>query len=163
MKINVLSLIEDALIGGRNGEMAYIYNNPFVFEVFNQWKNKRDNLEVYQSNNTKAFKGFLNECLKEDKDEPKVETPQVIGYKNLTKEYTVNHSDKEYTEWKKLETEINVKRNQQRDLVQAMAKKCNESLAEISIVKLKDTFQSKKILFEFSVEAILEDKQQEEK
>ena len=163
MKIDVLRLIEDALIGGRNGEMAYIYNNPFVFELFNQWKNKMDNLKLYQGNDTEAFKGFLNECLKEDKDEHKIEAPQVvIGYKNLTKEYNINHSDKDYTEWKKLETEINVKRNQQRDLVQAMAKKCNESLAEISIVKLQDTFQSKKIVFEFSVEAILEDKQQKE-
>ena len=162
MKIAVLTLIKDALIGGRNGEMTYIYNNPFIFELFLQWKNKRNNLSLYQGNDTKAFKGFLEECLKEDKDEPKVETTQVIGYKNLTKEYIISHSDKDYTEWKKLETEISVKRNQQRDLVQAMAKKCNESLAEISIVKLQDTFQSKKIVFEFSVEAILEDKQQKE-
>ena len=163
MQIDVLTLIEDALIGGRSGDMSFIYNNPLMFELFLQWKNKKENLKLYQGDNTKAFKGFLNECLKEDKDEPKVETTQVIGYKNLTKEYTVCHSDEEYTEWKKLETEISVKRNQQRDLVQAMAKKCNESLAEISIVKLQDTFQSKKIVFEFSVEAILEDKQQEEK
>ena len=162
MKIDVLTLIEDALIGGRNGEMAYIYNNPFVFELFNQWKNKMDNLSIYQGNNTKAFKGFLEECLKEDKEEPKVETPHDIGYKNLTKEYTIYHSDEDYTEWKKLETEISVKRNQQRDLVQAMAKKCNESLAYISVVKLQDTYTAKKIVFEFSVEAILEDKQQEE-
>lgn len=162
MKINVLSLIEDALIGGRSGEMAYIYNNPFLFELFIQWKNKRDNLSLYQGNDNKAFKGFLNECLKEDKDEPKVKTPQVIGYKNLTKEYEIKHSDEDYTEWKKLETEISVKRNQQRDLLQAMAKKCNESLAEISIVKLQDPFQGKKIIFEFSVEAILKDKDQGE-
>ena len=162
MKIDVLTLIEDALIGGRSGDMSFIYNNPLIFELFLQWKNKKENLKLYQGNDAKAFKGFLNECLKEDKDEPKVETPQVIGYKNLTKDYEIRHSDTDYTEWKKLETEITVKRNQQRDLVQAMAKKCNESLAEISIVKLQDTFQSKKIVFEFSVEAILEDKQQEE-
>ena len=162
MKIAVINLIEDALIGGRNGEMAYIYNNPFVFELFNQWKNKSTNLKLYQGNDTEAFKGFLNECLKEDKDEPKVETPIDIGYKNLTKEYTINHSDKDYIEWKKLETEINVKRNQQRDLVQVMAKKYNESLADISVVKIQDTFRDKKIVFEFSVEAILEVKQQEE-
>lgn len=162
MQIDVLTLIEDALVGGRSGDMAYIYNNPFIFELFLQWKNKSDNLSLYQGNDNEAFKGFLKECLKEDKDEPRVETPQVIGYKNLTKEYGIEHSDEDYTEWKKLETEITVKRNQQRDLVQAMAKKCNESLAEISIVKLQDSFQSKKIVFEFSVEAILEDKQQEE-
>ena len=163
MEIKVLDLIKEALVGGRNGEMAYIYNNPFISELFIQWKNKKDNLSLYQGNENEAFKGFLKECLKEDKDEPKVETPQVIGYKNLTKEYTISHSDKDYTEWKKLETEINVKRNQQRDLVHAMAKKCNESLFDISTVKLQDSFQSKKIVFEFSVEAILEDKQQEEK
>ena len=159
MQIDVLTLIEDALIGGRSGDMSFIYNNPLIFELFLQWKNKKENLKLYQDNDSKAFKGFLNECLKEDKDEHKVETPQVIGYKNLTKEYSINHSDEDYTEWKKLETEISVKRDQQRDLVQAMAKKCNESLAEISIVKLQDTFQSKKIVFEFSVEAILKDKQ----
>lgn len=162
MEIKVLDLIKEVLVGGRNGEMAYIYNNPFIFELFNQWKNKEDNWRLYQNNDSEAFKGFLKECLQEDKDESKVETPKVIGYKNLTKEYTLRHSDKDYDEWKKLETEINVKRNQQRDLVQAMAKKCNESLTDISIVKLQDTFQHKKIVFEFSVEAILEDKQQEE-
>ena len=162
MKIDVLTLIEDALIGGRSGDMSFIYNNPLIFELFLQWKNKKENLKLYQGDDTKAFKGFLNECLKEDKDEPKAETQQVIGYKNLTKDYEIKHSDENYTEWKKLETEINVKRNQQRDLVHAMAKKCNESLFEISIVKLQDTFQSKKIVFEFSVEAILEDKQQKE-
>ena len=162
MQIDVLTLIEDALVGGRNGDVLFIYNNPLMFELFLQWKNKKENLKLYQGNDNEAFKGFLKECLKEDKDEPKVETPIDIGYKNLTKDYEIKHSDEDYTEWKKLETEISVKRNQQRDLVQAMAKKCNESLAEISIVKLQDSFQSKKIVFEFSVEAILEDKQQKE-
>ena len=163
MKINVLTLIEDALIGGRSGDMSFIYNNPLIFELFLQWRNKKENLKLYQGNDNEAFKGFLNECLKEDKDEPKVETTQVIGYKNLTKEYEIKHSDEDYTEWKKLETEISVKRNQQRDLVQAMAKKCNESLVDISTVRLQETYADKKIVFEFSVEAILEDKQQGEK
>ena len=158
MKINVLTLIEDALVGGRSGDMSFIYNNPLIFELFLQWKNKKENLKLYQGNDNEAFKGFLNECLKEDK----VETPIDIGYKNLTKDYEIKHSDEDYTEWKKLETEINVKRNQQRDLVQAMAKKCNEPLFDISTVRLQDSFQSKKIVFEFSVEAILEDKQQKE-
>lgn len=151
MKIDVLTLIENALIGGRNGEMAYIYNNPLIEQIYRDWRNNK------QTENT--FKDFLVECLKEDKDKSKVETPVVVTYKNLTKEYNINHSDKDYTEWKKLETEINVKRNQQRDLVQAMAKKCNESLADISVVKVQDTFRDKKIVFEFSVGAILEDKQ----
>ena len=130
--------------------------------IKNVVKNKKENLKLYKGDDFKAFKGFLNECLKEDKDDSEVKTTQVIGYKNLTKEYTIKHSDIEYTIWKKLESEINAKRKQQRDLVQAMAKKCNESLAEISTVKLQETYADKKIVFEFSVEAILEDKQQEE-
>lgn len=142
--------------------MAYIYNNPFIFELYNQWKNIRRNLELYQGNDTEAFKGFLKECLEEDTVEPEVETPKVIGYKTLTKEYDLYPTDKDYTEWKTLETEIQLKRRGQRDLVQAMAKKCNESLAEISVVKIQDSFLGKKLVFEFSVEAVLEDKLQEE-
>ena len=149
MQIDILTLIKDALVGGRSGDMSFIYNNPLIFELFLQWKNKKENLKLYQGDDFKAFKGFLNECLKEDKDDHKVETPQVIGYKNLTKEYTVRQSDEDYTEWKKLETEISVKRNQQRDLVHAMAKKCNKSLFDISTVRLQDTFQSKKIILNF--------------
>lgn len=55
MKINVLNLIEDALIGGRNGEMTYIYNNPFMEQIYRDWRNDK------QTNNT--FKDFLVECL----------------------------------------------------------------------------------------------------
>lgn len=163
MNIKVIDLIKEALIGGRNGEMAYIYNNPFIFELYNQWKNKEENWKLYQNNNDEAFKGFLKECLKEDVVESKTETPQVVGYKTLTKEYEIKTSDEDYIKWKKLETDITLKRREQRDLVEAMAKKLNESLAGISVVKVQDSFNKKKITFEFSVEAILEDKPQEEK
>lgn len=162
MNIKVVDLIREVLIGGRNGEMAYIYNNPFIFELYNQWKNIRRNLELYQGNDGEAFKGFLKECLEEDTVEPEVETPKVIGYKTLTKEYDINIHNEDYIKWKKLETDITLKRREQRDLVEAMAKKLNNSLAEISVVKLQDSFNNKKIVFEFSVEAILEDKPQEE-
>ena len=43
MNINVLSLIEDALIGGRNGEMAYIYNNPLIEQIYRDWRNTKQN------------------------------------------------------------------------------------------------------------------------
>lgn len=158
MNIKVINLIKEALIGGRNGEMAYIYNNPFMFELFNQWKNNKENFHKHKNDGDVAFKEFLKECLEEDTVEAEVETPQVIGYKTLTKEYSIEHSDKEYKEWKKLETDIILKRKEQRDLVQAIAKKYNEPLAEISNVKIQDSYLGKKIVFEFSVEAILEDK-----
>lgn len=162
MNIKVIDLIKEALIGGRNGEMAYIYNNPFIFELYNQWKNTMENYHLHKNNESLAFKGFLKACLGEDTIEPEVETPKVIGYKTLTKEYIINPSDKDYKEWKNLETEIQVKRNEQNNLVLAMAKKYNEALADISVVKIQDSYLGKRIVFEFSVEAILEDKPQEE-
>ena len=75
MQIDLLTLIEDALVGGRSGDMSFIYNNPLIFELFLQWKNKKENLKLYQGNDAKAFKGFLNECLKEDKNEPHYKLP----------------------------------------------------------------------------------------
>ena len=63
MKIDVLTLIEDALIGGRSGDMSFIYNNPLIFELFLQWKNKKENLKLYQGNDAKAFKGFFKWML----------------------------------------------------------------------------------------------------
>ena len=162
MNIKVVDLIREALIGGRNGEMAYLYNNPFIFELYNQWKNKEENWRLYQNNDTMTFKGFLKECLEEDTVEPEVETPKVIGYKTLTKEYDVSTSDVNFKEWDKLEDEIKEKRHKQEQLVKAIAKSKNEALAEISALELNGSFMNKKIIFKFSVEAVLEDKPQEE-
>ena len=60
MQIDILTLIKDALVGGRSGDMSFIYNNPLIFELFLQWKNKKENLKLYQGDDFKAFKGFLN-------------------------------------------------------------------------------------------------------
>ena len=100
--------------------------------------------------------------MEEDTVESEVETPKVIGYKTLTKEYDVSTRDENFREWEKLEDEIKEKRNKQRQLVDTIAKSKNEALAEISTLELNDSFMNKKIIFKFSVEAILEDKQQEE-
>ena len=43
MKINILNLIEDAVIGGRNGETTYIYNNPFMEQIYRDWRNNKQN------------------------------------------------------------------------------------------------------------------------
>ena len=42
-RINILNLIEDALIGGRNGETTYIYNNPFMEQIYRDWRNNKQN------------------------------------------------------------------------------------------------------------------------
>ena len=53
MKVAVLRLIEDALIGGKNGEMAFVENNPFISELFRQYRNDTQ----------KDFKSFLLDCI----------------------------------------------------------------------------------------------------
>ena len=54
MKIDLLKLIEDALIGGRYGEMVYVYNNPLIQEIY---------LE-----SSLDFREFLQKSLSETKE-----------------------------------------------------------------------------------------------
>lgn len=96
MKINVLNLIEDALIGGRNGEMTYIYNNPFMEQIYRDWRNNK------QTNNT--FKDFLIECLNTEQENGNSQT--VTTYKPITKRYELSGSNEKYKEYKKIQNQI---------------------------------------------------------
>ena len=40
MKIQLLRIIQNALIGGRNGEMAFIYNSPLIRELYDEFESK---------------------------------------------------------------------------------------------------------------------------
>ena len=74
MKINVLRLIEDALIGGRNGEMAFIENNPFIAQLFRESK--------------LIFKDFLLDCLN-DKTEQYNNNSKFLIYNSPKKFYNL--------------------------------------------------------------------------
>ena len=40
MKIQLLRIIQNALIGGRSGEMAFIYNSPLIRELYDEFESK---------------------------------------------------------------------------------------------------------------------------
>ena len=61
MKIKLIRILQNALIGGRCGEMAFIYNSPLVRELFDEFESKE-----YEEN--KKFIQFLKEALKDDED-----------------------------------------------------------------------------------------------
>ena len=60
MKVNVLRLIEEALIGGKNGEMAFIENNPFIANLYREFAN---------NNKDRSFKAFLLDCLNDETEQ----------------------------------------------------------------------------------------------
>ena len=60
MKIELLRILQHALIGGRNGDMAFIYNSPLVRELY-------DEFESNEYDENKKFIEFLKEALKETK------------------------------------------------------------------------------------------------
>ena len=59
MKIQLLRIIQNALIGGRNGEMAFIYNSPLIRELYDEFESKE-----YEE--TKKFIEFLKAALEEE-------------------------------------------------------------------------------------------------
>lgn len=65
-----MQIIENALIGGNNGQMAFIYNNHFIRELFDQFEFDYDGSEYKVNRNYESakFKAFLNEIIKEEKD-----------------------------------------------------------------------------------------------
>lgn len=146
MKINILKLIEEALIGGRNGEMAYIYNNPLIEQIYRDWRN--NNL---QTDNT--FKDFLTECLNTEQENSNSQT--VTTYKPITKTYDLYEYDEKYKEYKKIQNQIAVLKNDQSNILKELAESKNKVLADISTYEIKDKGYGKYLEFKILVEEIL--------
>ena len=145
MKINVLSLIEDALIGGRNGEMAYIYNNPFMEQIYRDWYNNK------QSDNT--FKDFLIECLNTKQENGNIQT--ISTYKPITKRYEISEYDEKYKEYKKIQYQINDLKRDQSNILKELAESKIKTLADISTYEIISGQYGKYIEFKVIVEEIL--------
>ena len=146
MKIDVLGLIEDALIGGRNGEMAYIYNNPLMEQIYRDWRN--NNLQV---DNT--FKDFLIECLNTKQDKSLID--KQIGYKVLTKAYKITESDSDWKEYKRLGSEIRKLTDEKNQILKNIAEGKNKMLSDISKYEIKYNEYSINIVFSFRVEEVI--------
>ena len=125
MKVAVLRLIEDALIGGKNGEMAFVENNPFISELFRQYRNDTQ----------KDFKSFLLDCIN-NKETNKNETLD-YKYEEIKKSYSLNKCNKEYKEYKNLEDEIRLLQSKQREKLKEIATILNPQLVDISTYEIK--------------------------
>ena len=145
MKIDVLSLIEDALIGGSIIERAYIYNNPLIEQIYRDWQNNK------QANDT--FKDFLLECLN---NETKTDNSQTItSYKPITKRYDLSEYDERYKEYKKIQSQIGDLERAQSSILKELAESKNKVLADISTYEITYGQYGKYIEFKVLVEEIL--------
>ena len=145
MKINVLTLIEDALIGGRSGEMSFIYNNPFIEQIYRDWRNNK------QTDNT--FKDFLIECLNTKQENNTTQT--VTTYKPITKTYDLYEYDEKYKKYKELQNQIAVLKNDQSNILKELAESKNKELADIGTYEIKDEGYGKYLEFKIHVDEII--------
>ena len=146
MTIDILRLIEDALIGGRNGEMAYIYNNPLIEQIYRDWRN--NNLQV---DNT--FKAFLIECLNTKQNKSLID--KQIGYKILTKAYQITKSDSDWKEYERLGSEIRKLTDEKNQILKNIAESKNKMLADISKYEIKYNDYSTNIVFSVRAEEVI--------
>ena len=122
MKIDILRLIEDALIGGRNGEMAYIDNNPFINQLYREWQRSK------KLNNT--FRDFLLECLSTEQNS--CDTQTITTYKPIIKKYNLDKYSEKYKEYDKIQDKIIELQRDKQKILKELAESKNKALADIS-------------------------------
>ena len=142
MKVAVLRLIEDALIGGKNGEMAFVENNPFISELFRQYRNDTQ----------KDFKSFLLDCIN-DEEINKNERLD-YRYEEIKKSYSLNKCNVEYKEYRKLEDEIRILQNKHREKLKEIATILNPQLVDISTYEIKYREFGNELQFNINVRLI---------
>ena len=142
MKIEVLRLIEDALIGGKSGEMAFIENNPFISELFRQ----------YENDTKKDFKSFLLDCIN-DEEINKNERLD-YRYEEIKKSYSLDKCKVEYKEYRKLEDEIRILQNKHREKLKEIATILNPQLVDISTYEIKYREFGNELQFKINVRLI---------
>lgn len=142
MKIQVLRLIEDALIGGRSGEMAFVENNPFIAEVFRQYINETK----------KDFKSFLLDCINNEDSN----TNEIVNYKyeDIKKTYCLNKCNKEYKEYRQIEDEIAVLQKRKIEKLKEIATIINPQLADISTYEIKYKEWGNELQFKINVSLV---------
>lgn len=90
MKIDALKIIEDALIGGRNGEMAFIENNPLVAQLYRE--------------SGKTFREFIKDIVDEKEDTPSSNktAKRFILYKQSIRDFTNEEDFNNFEKTRKL-------------------------------------------------------------
>lgn len=128
MKIDALELIKDALIGGRNGENAYIYNNPLMYELFSKFK--IENWNLYGNDEDKAFRAFLSECLNET-DKTKETAVITTTYKDIIKDVSIDKYSAEYIEYNKACNKLYEAKRDKEKCLDKLAQIINPTLASL--------------------------------
>ena len=146
MKIDILRIIEEALIGGRNGEMAYIENNPFIVRLYSEWCNKTKRYS--------DFKGFLTECLNTNQED--LGTQTITTYKPIKKRYDLSSYDENYKEYKQIQSQISVLQRDMQNTLKEIAESKNKALADISTYEVMYGEYGSYIEFKVLVEEITE-------
>ena len=144
MKIDVLSLIEEALISGRNGEMAYIYNNPLMEQIYRDWRNNK------QTDNT--FRDFLLECLSTEQESCNIQT--VTTYKPIVKKFTLDKYSEKYKEYHRIQDKIIELQMDKQKILKEIAETTSKALADIGTYELKYGEYGNYIEFKVNVEEI---------
>lgn len=120
MKINVLRLIEDALIGGRNGEMAFIENNPLIASLYREFEN---------NSKDRSFKAFLLDCIN---DEIKQDNNSFKTREEIIKEIPINERSEEYKEYKEQLESLNSQQRKVDESLKKLAISTNEVLSNLT-------------------------------
>ena len=145
MQIDVLTLIEDALIGGRNWELAYIYNNPLIEQIYRDWLNNK------QTDYT--FRDFLIECLNTEQESCNSQT--TTSYKAVTKTYDLYEYDEKYKEYIKIQNQINDLTRARSNILKELAESKNKALADIGTYEIASNNYGKYLEFRVDIEEIL--------
>ena len=152
MKIDALELIKDALIGGRNGENAYIYNNPLMYELFSKFK--IENWNLYGNDDNKAFRAFLSECLNET-DKTKETALITTTYKDLKKLVSIDKYSEEYKEYDKACDKLYEAQKDKNKCLEKLAQIINPTLASLGTYDIEYKEYGPLLRYNIRVEEII--------
>lgn len=152
MKIDALELIKSALIGGRNGENAYIYNNPLMFELFSKFK--IENWNLYGNDEDKAFRAFLSECLNET-DKTKETAVITTTYKDIKKDVSIDKYSEEYIEYIMACDKLYEATRDKEKCLDKLAQIINPTLASLGTYEIESTEYGTYMRYNIMVEEIM--------
>ena len=120
MKINVLRLIEEALVGGKNGEMAFIENNPLIASLYREFEN---------NSKDRSFKAFLLDCIN---DETKQDNNNFKTTEKIIKKIPISKYSEEYKEYKEQLEILNSQQRKVNEYLNKLAISTNETLTSLT-------------------------------
>ena len=119
MKIEILRIIEDALIGCKNSEVSHIENNPLIAQLYREHNGN--------------FKSFLEKCLT---DEDKLQETEKETYTIITKKIPFDKNSDYAKEYNNAILAKNNADKKVQECLKNLAISISPMLAEISTYKI---------------------------